>query len=226
MLKCLVIITYMSILNTIFSLIFPVNCVSCGKNDTYLCLDCLSSCPPAERESENWIFPMYDYRNKNIKKCIWLFKYKNKKSIASIFADTMYPRILEEISERKLIENFKNPILIPIPLSKKRFRERGFNQAELLCEEIVKLDKKENLELLNNALIRTVDKEHQAKIEDRKKRIANIIGCFKVINENLINGKNIILIDDVTTTGATLSEAKKILKGAGARKVIAFTIAH
>lgn len=216
----------MSILNTIFSFIFPVNCVSCGKGDKYLCNDCLASSGEAERESENWIFPMYDYRNKNIKKCIWLLKYKNKKSIASIFADTMYPRILEEISERKLIENFKNPILIPIPLSRKRLRERGFNQAELLCEEIVKLDKKENLEFSSEILVRIKDKEHQAKIEDRKKRIENIVGCFKVVNENLLNNKNIILIDDVTTTGATLKEARKMLNQAGARKVVAFTIAH
>ena len=64
------------------------------------------------------------------------------------------------------------------------------------------------------------------QIENRNKRLKNIIGSFLVKNQELIKNRNIILIDDVTTTGATLSEAKKVLKQAGARKIIAFTIAH
>jgi len=68
--------------------------------------------------------------------------------------------------------------------------------------------------------------EHQAQIENRQKRIKNIIGSFAVKNKDIIKNRNIILIDDVTTTGATLNEAKKVLREAGAKKIIAFTIAH
>ena len=72
----------------------------------------------------------------------------------------------------------------------------------------------------------TKNTEHQARIKDRRARLKNLSGSFAVKNEGLIKNKNIILIDDITTTGATLAEAKKILKQAGVRKVIAFTVAH
>jgi ComF family protein len=197
----------------------------------------------AERESAKWIFPLYDYRHPPIKKALWLFKYKGKKRLASTFAEVIYDKILEELSELSVLENFHNAILIPIPLSPKRYRERGYNQAELICRELIKINNLRHLpagalakaggvymKLENNILIKPRETEHQARIENRAKRLKNIIGSFSIksVQENteLIKGRNIILIDDITTTGATLSEARKILKQAGARKVIAFTVAH
>ena len=226
MLKCLVIITYMLILDTILEFIFPVNCISCNTKGMYLCSKCLSLSPEAERETEKWIFPIYDYRHPPIKKSIWLLKYQGKTSLARVFAEELHSRILEEVAEKMVMENFNNPVLIPIPLSKKRLRERGFNQAEILCDEIVKIDANQNLKLVKNVLKRKDDKIHQAKIKDRKHRLENILDCFEINNRESIEGANIVLVDDVTTTGATLKEAKKTLKEAGAKKIIAFTIAH
>ena len=117
-------------------------------------------------------------------------------------------------------------LLIPIPLAPKRLRERGFNQALLICEKLVKLDGGINFQLEKNVLIKPKDTEHQVRIEDRSKRLKNIIGSFLVKNSEKIKNRNIILIDDVVTTGATLSEARKMLKQAGAKKIIAFTVAH
>jgi len=219
-------IAYMSFLNTILNIVFPVNCIVCGKSGQELCLECISGCPEAERESAEWIFPLYDYRHPPIKKAIWLLKYKGKKRFTKIFAEIMYGRIIEELSDLARFNNFQKPILIPIPLARKRESERGFNQATLLCNELVKIDKNANFTLRKNILIKPKDSEHQAKIEDRRKRIQNIVGTFAVKNPKFIVGRNIILIDDVTTTGATLSEAKKTLRAAGAKKIIAFTIAH
>lgn len=216
----------MSFLNTILNIIFPVNCISCGKAGKDLCIECIGTFTPAERESAKWIYPLFEYHNPLIKKSIWLLKYKGKRRIAKIFAEVLYGKILEELSDLTLLEDFRQPILIPIPLSLKRKRERGFNQAELICREIIKLDKNENLILEKNVLIKPKETEHQARIEDRNKRLKNIIGSFGIKNSEKIKNKNIILIDDVSTTGATLNEAKKILKQAGAKKIIAFTIAH
>ena len=216
----------MNFLHTILEIVFPSQCLSCGQKGVDFCLQCLTECPPAERESEKWIFPLYDYRYPNVKKSIWLLKYKSRKRLANIFAEVLYYRILEELSDLSIMENFRHAILIPIPLSRKRYRERGFNQTELLCQKLVALDKNANFRLEKNTLIRPRDSEHQARIENRRERLSNIIGSFAVINEEVIKNKNIILIDDVTTTGATLSEARKTLKQAGARKVIAFTVAH
>jgi predicted amidophosphoribosyltransferase len=116
----------------------------------------------------------------------------------------------------------------------------------LICEEIIKIIhltpacagrpnpspcKGEGypiLTLKNKILIKPKETEHQARIKDRRTRLKNIIGSFAVKDseKNKIKNRNIILIDDITTTGATLTEAKKVLKQAGARKIIAFTVAH
>lgn len=219
----------MAWLNTILDVIFPAKCLSCGKSGSDLCIKCLGEIPEAERESEGWIFPMYDYRHGVLKKTIWLLKYKGKKHLAKVFAEVLYGRILEELADLSVLENFNNVLLIPIPLSPKRYRDRGFNQSELICRELIKLDRDVNLRLERNILIKPEDTLHQAQIENRNERIRNVVGSFAIRNEEskkLLEGKNIILIDDITTTGATLNEAKKTLKKFGARKVIAFTIAH
>ncbi len=220
----------MSFLNTILDLIFPVNCISCGQRGSDLCPNCLAEAPEALRESEDWIFPFYDYRHPNIKKAVWMLKYNGKKRLAGVFGEVIYNRILEELSDLSQMENFLDPILVPIPLSDKRLRERGFNQAEMICKKLMKLDAGNNFELENKVLIKIKETEHQARIEDRGQRLKNIVGSFAIKgnqkNNERIKGRNIILIDDVTTTGATLNEAKKVLKHAGAKKVIAFTVAH
>lgn len=216
----------MKFLNTILDIVFPVNCISCKEKGSLLCVKCLLTSPEAERESADWIFPLFDYRYPPIKKAIWLLKYKGKSRLANVFADVMYSRILEELADLAQFENFRKPILIPIPLAPKRHRERGFNQATLLCKRLVELDKNINFKLEKNVLIKPKDTEHQARIEDRSKRLKNIGGSFVVKNPEKIKNRNIVLIDDVTTTGATLSEAKKTLRQAGAKKIIAFTIAH
>ncbi len=216
----------MGFFNTILNIIFPIECLSCGKRDRDICTSCLGDFPPAERETAKWIFPLYDYRHPPIKKALWLLKYKGKKRLAIILAQTLEGRIMEELSELSVMENFNDPLLVPIPLSKKRYRERGYNQSELICRELMKIDTEKYFCLEKNVLIKPRETEHQARIENRTERLKNIVGSFAVINPERAQGKNIILIDDITTTGATLSEAKKVLKEAGAKKIIAFTVAH
>ncbi|MBI5139267.1 ComF family protein [Candidatus Nomurabacteria bacterium] len=220
----------MSFLNTILDIIFPVNCLSCGKSGTDLCLKCLLEAPISERECERWIFPLYEYRHPSIKSAIWLLKYKGRKKLANTFAEAIYGKIIEELADLSVMENFNEPVLIPIPLSSKRYRTRGYNQASLICKKLIEIDKKNNsscnLKLEKDVLVKIKNQEHQAHIENRRARFENIAGSFTVKNEGRIKNKNIILIDDVITTGATLSEAKKTLKQYGAKSVIAFTVAH
>ncbi len=219
-----------TIKNSILNIVFPVSCVGCGSPKIELCIECIARAPLSERESAKWIFPIFDYRHPPIKKALWLLKYKGKKRFAEIFAQIMHGRILEELSELSIMENFHDAILVPIPLSKKRYRERGYNQAQLICDSLVKLDKGVNFKFEKNILIKPKETVHQAHIHNRSERLKNIIGSFVVKdaekNINLIKNRNIILIDDILTTGATLTEAKKTLKSSGARKVIAFTVAH
>jgi len=157
---------------------------------------------------------------------LWILKYKNKRGVARIFGNILYSQILEELSDLEQFENFKDPILIPIPLSRKRLKKRGYNQVLLIAKHLADLDKDVNFKLANNVLIKIKETPHQTQIENKRKRLENLTGSFAVKNHELVRGRNIILIDDVTTTGATFKEAKKVLKSAGARKIIIFTLAH
>src|SRR3989344_3671014 len=205
----------MKFLNTILEMVFPAKCIACGQSGSDLCWRCLSNLKAAERESENWIFPFYDYRDPPIKKALWLFKYSGKKRLASVFAEAIYDKILEELSDLSTMQNFRNPVLIPIPLSRKRYRERGYNQAELICKELIRIHitaspspwqgeggqrLDEILTLETNVLVKPKDTEHQARIKDRRLRLKNLAGSFSIKNLESIKGRNIILIDDITTT--------------------------
>jgi len=118
------------------------------------------------------------------------------------------------------ILNFHNNLVMPVPLSKKRLRWRGFNQAELLARAVAE---KYRLKLDSNNLIRTKHKKPQAKLNEIN-RLENIKECFSWLGGGL-NKKNIILVDDVVTTGATLNECAKVLKANGAGEVWGLVVA-
>lgn len=118
------------------------------------------------------------------------------------------------------ILNFKDNLIIPVPLSGKRRRWRGFNQAELLARVVAE---KYSLEMDNRDLIRIKHKKPQAKLNEVQ-RLENIKDCFAWQGGNL-NNRNIILIDDVVTTGATLNECAGILKANGAGEVWGLVVA-
>lgn len=118
-------------------------------------------------------------------------------------------------------ENLSAWLVAPIPLHPKKERQRGFNQSKLIAEF---LTDKLNLEFCD-ALKRIKNTEPQAKIKDPEKRMKNINGCFEIKNPEKIQGKNILLVDDVFTSGSTISEAVKILKINGASKIIAVVLA-
>jgi ComF family protein len=214
----------MDILNILLDLIFPNRCLGCGQNGNYLCPSCLQDLPLAEKPEYDFIYSVFNYRDKTVKNAIWTLKYRGRFSIAQILAQAMSGKLLEELADLEMMENFTEPLVIPIPLFNKRLKERGFNQAEILARELVKLNSR--LNLCRNVLNKTKETPNQARIRDKTERLKNLRDCFEIHNSDIIDGRNIILIDDVSTTGATLSEAKKTLERSGAKKVIALTLAH
>lgn len=111
-------------------------------------------------------------------------------------------------------------LLAPIPLHPARMRERGYNQSELLARRVSQLTGIPT----DNALRRVKNTRTQARIVDAKKRRQNLEGAFAVTNPETLRNKQILLIDDVTTTGATLDAAAKALKAAGAGIVYALVV--
>jgi len=106
-------------------------------------------------------------------------------------------------------------IIIPIPLFPSRLRERGYNQSHLLAEPIAR---HYHIDLLTNNLVRTRNTEHQTSLRE-KERWTNIRGAFRITDSSAFSGKNILIIDDLLTTGATASQASGALKHAGAQTV-------
>ena len=172
------------------------------------------------------ILALFDYKNPIIRQAIWELKYRGNKKVVALLAECLYEELAEEIAERKVFDSFELPILIPIPLSKKRKLERGFNQTELLSDGLLKHASTSTFfEVNNHILLKIKDTESQTK-KNRTERLKNLRDCFSVQDPAKIAGRNIILLDDVITTGATFEEARKTLETAGARKVVAIAVAH
>ena len=178
----------------------------------------------AEGRAGKEILSCFSYHDSLVRQAIWELKYRGNRKVAKLLATILYDELLAFLEEYSAVTNFTNPLLIPLPLSKKRKRERGFNQCSLLTDEIMRLDGGKNF-TLSLALTKTKDTPSQTKAENKKYRMKNLEHCFHADAE-AVRGRNIILIDDVATTGATIEEARRTLRHAGARKVIAFTVAH
>ncbi len=149
-------------------------------------------------------------------KIIYEYKFNNKVYISKFLGKKLSTLIKNE-------DDYKNiEIIISVPMYKNKERRRGYNQSYLLAKEIAK-DLK--LKLIKNILIKIKDTEPQSKKPMRERR-QNIRGSFFVKDPMKIKGKEILLIDDVFTTGSTVNECSRILRQAGAKKIYVATIAR
>lgn len=167
-----------------------------------------------------------NYHNKIVKDAVWSLKFRNNAKMAKIFAEIIYDNLLEELSELKISHNFDQPLLIPIPMSKNKKISRGYNQTELIAQELVKLDKNQSFEYRKNILKKTKDTLPQSRTSGQEERAKNLQGCFRVVMPKLIKHRNIILLDDVITTGTTMSEAEKEIRKHSPKKIIWVSFAH
>jgi len=113
-------------------------------------------------------------------------------------------------------------LIVPVPLSKKRFLERGFNQAAVLSKILARQTK---INLDEQSLVRKIDTPMHRVGMDGKARAMSVENAFEVKRTKFIENKKILLIDDVFTSGATVSNCAKVLKKSGADKVYVFTLA-
>lgn len=214
-----------SIFEYIIDILLPKRCAGCSKIGTFLCPACVQTIPPPEPPKESYISAVFDYRHKVMKRAIWRFKYENVRGLANFFGESLYGEIVGDLGESLHFSKTEVFLLVPIPLHTKRLRERGYNQSELIARSLLQHDVNKLLELSVTSLTRTRATKPQARSDRRSARLANLAGAFKA-EHSTVKGRNIVLIDDVTTTGATLSEARKALIRAGARSVYAYAVAH
>ena len=185
--------------------------------------DILKECREATDIKEKNILAIFDYAHPLVKELVWEVKYRGNKIVAEKLAMIIYDVIKQEIFEKM---TFKSVLLVPIPISNKRRSERGWNQAEMLAERVAALDKENLFKYLPGQLVKIVHTESQTKTGSRKERLENLKNSMEILSASVVAGKCVVVIDDVTTTGATFAEAKRALEQAGATKILCLAIAH
>ncbi len=168
------------------------------------------------------IVALFDYSHPTVKLMVWETKYKGNREVACKASMALYDSLVSEAGER----NWSSPVLIPIPISAERRLERGWNQAELLLEGIRAEDSASLFSYETEVLEKVRHTESQTKKEDREERLANLPYSMQVRNPERIRNRPVIVIDDVTTTGATFREARRALQNAGVKKILCVALAH
>ena len=217
-------------------LLFPQYCIGCGREGSLICAACYQSlpqikppfCPGCGRPQNSEILcPGCTSRPAAIdgirspfrfegavRQAIHKLKYQNLRALAVPLA-----KLLQEYLAST---SMPVDVLVPVPLHKKRLRERGFNQSALLAQELGKLN---DLAVEEGCLIRTRHSTPQARTSSVDERWRSVADAFACRGEKL-QGKQILLIDDVSTSGATLDACALKLKAAGAKSVWGLVLAR
>jgi ComF family protein len=236
---------FQKIKEVVLDTLFPINCLSCGQGDSWLCEKCFSKikivsdqvCPYCEKaitpsgrtcfvckkkNGVDGIIVSSSYKNDPISLLVHCYKYRFIQDIAPILGAI----IIKSASGH----NLPLPdLILPVPLHQRRLRFRGFNQSLLIAKYVGEnITPGFEIPVLENVLVRHHYTEPQMKIKNHSHRKNNIQNAFSVIKneEKKLKGKNIWLVDDVATTGATLFECAKVLKKAGAKEVFALVVAR
>jgi ComF family protein len=211
-------------MDKILDLFFPKD-IEAIEMENMNSADMIDSIPEAYEIKNSKYKALFLYKNKIMRKAIWMIKYEKNYGMTKKLSGLMHEFILENLSDETAFANFDNPLMIPIPMHNNNLKKRGYNQSELLAKEIFKIDGGKNFNISCDALIKIKETPHQSDLKNRNERLKNLKDCFSA-DEKKIKNRNIILIDDVITTGTTMNEASKTLKDAGAKKVIGFSLAH
>lgn len=218
--------------------IFPAFCLGCEKEGSVVCAECLSrvevngvyACPVCHTftgngkccgacQSRSFLdqhIALYPYDETQLGgRMIHALKYNYIEEIVDSFVI-----LVEKYCGRTGGVLFSCNYIVPVPLHPRRYAERGFNQAELIGNVISKIS---GIPVLN-VLKRSRYTSQQARLS-KSERIANVKDAFRGTPDTL-QDKTIILVDDVFTTGSTLQECARVLKDAGAKEVVGFTIAR
>lgn len=214
----------MSFFSTFLDVIFPPKCVFCRKvlknSRETVCADCLAELPyTGNNAAQNGDFfsvclsPLY-YEDK-VRESLLRYKFKECTGYAGTYGKILADCVKAELGGRYDLISW-------VPLSKGRYKERGYDQAMLLASATaLELD-----DVAVSTLVKKVETKKQSGMGSAEKRRANISGAYAVPDRELVEGKRILLIDDIITTGSTLSECARMLRLAGAAEVLCATVAR
>ncbi|ABO51583.1 phosphoribosyltransferase [Desulforamulus reducens MI-1] len=188
-------------------------CQICGRSLAYpgvLCQECQHRQPPFVQARA-----VGPYEG-GLRDAIHLLKYKGRKTLVPLLG-----KLMLELLQRQP-ELLRAELVVPIPMSPGRRRQRGFNQAELLAREVAR---GLQLPLMSNVLTKPKETPPQTGL-DKNQRRENLRGAFDVNTPEAIKGKAILIVDDVFTTGSTMAEVAETLHKKGAGKLYVITLAN
>jgi len=209
-------------------LIFPDNCLLCrqflnSRHQRQLCTQCMGELvfnpTPFSRQTTTGAFAFEEawsvcLFNEPAQKLVHAFKYNSKTSLHKTFV----PLMIDFLDRHRVpLQNFD--LMAPIPLHPSRLRERGYNQSALLSLPLSRYYKILHTE---NLLIRQKMTPTQTEL-GAKQRWTNMEGAFRIKSPTDVNGRSVVLVDDLYTTGATVHSAAEVLKKAGAARVAVLT---
>ncbi len=206
----------MKLFQRISGWLFPDKCVLCGKilekEETDLCHHCRIHAP--ECPVLNSRYPYLNswlalwYYEDEVRRSLLRYKFYGKRAYAGCYARLLGMKLLRE-------EMADFDVLTWIPISEKRRRKRGFDQVELLAEKLA-----QELGITPQPLLKKIrDNPAQSGIVGQAERRANVLGVYQVLNPEQLQGKRVLLLDDIITTGATAGECARVLLTAGAKEV-------
>lgn len=207
------------------NLIYPPTCGICGKfSPNFLCNKCQIV---LEKQAK---FEIEENPNNlsYFQKHLYIFEYQGmirKLLIHYKFNDKSYLYVTIVnflLKNKKFFQILKSyDTIIPVPISQKRRKERGYNQSELIAREIAK---RAQISYNNQCLFKTKNIVEQSKL-NKEERQKNIQGVYELKHLQILENKKILLLDDIYTTGSTVNECCKILSQANPQKIDVFTIA-
>mgnify|MGYP002514175288 CR=1 FL=1 len=206
----------MKLFTLINHLLFPEKCVLCGqilrKEQLDLCSKCRIDQPECavSREKypylDSWI-ALWDYRD-NVRRSLLKYKFYGRRNYAAAYGRLLSMKLLRE--ERTGVD-----LITWIPISQKRLKKRGFDQVELLAKAVGR-----ELGMEPQPLLKKIrNNPPQSGIVGQAKRRANVLGIYRMAENVDVEGKRILLLDDILTTGATAGECARVLLTAGAAEV-------
>lgn len=234
------------LLDTALCLTFPQNCLSCGKiTESYadgvacgacwsaarvfsgretICLKCSQYLGPRPPVGESYCHRCDDHHY-DAARAVGLYEHALAATIVFLKSEPfLSSRAKTALGNAFGISPFYDADLtVPIPLSRKRRIERGFNQAEVIARGLEKIC---GIEVDTGSLVRTRHTIMHRAAMDRKARAMTVEKAFEVLRPNFIEGRRILLVDDVFTTGATASSCARELKRSGADRVYVLTLAR
>lgn len=202
-----------TVLEKLVGLLFPSYCLKCKKGDGSLCKKCLLSLYQPCSIGPG-VFSLFPYKDVYVKELIWRMKLKNDKS--------MYQKIAEILAEFLKTKINKNEFIVTtIPSHRTSSASRKYNHMSKMCHIVCS---QLNFQYSETILIRTKEVKKQALIKERAVRIKAPENTLRASTRKRY--QDVLIIDDVTTTGATFREAKRALEEAGYKNVLCLAIAH